>query len=546
MKAIRADIEGLPVVIVGAGPIGLITALGLAHHGIACEVFEDDDRLSLDTKAGTILSRTLEILHRYGAADAVLAKALRVDEIGEIDRQTQQSTYPVMLQAMASETRYPFVINLPQHDLEPVLLQQALATGLVRVHMKHRYVGHDDLADRVVVHIEHDDQQHTREAAFLLACDGGRSAVRERLGVQVQGESLPVKYALVDLAVDLDVAHPRDYPYLAYFADPQEWMILIRHPHCWRFLYPLAEGAPEPTAQELRDKSLSFIGQVGEVKVLNQVTYRVHHRMASRWSHGRVLLMGDAAHLITPMWALGLNTGALDASNLPWRLAWVLRGWAHAQLIDGYEREQRPLAVHGSGEMAEAARLSMAKRSDVKTAMSDNNWTNAHTRTMLGVRLDVQGTGQWSLVSRATRAPIVAGDRLPDGWVHTPQGNERRLHDLCRGRFTALYFADVRRRPAIPTEQTAALQHWVVSRWDAPHDSGLRDRSLLDPGAALTQRMGVSANTLVLVRPDEHVAAVIPMDSGSEAAERCYQEITGMPSSRSGPATVSSAQEVPS
>ncbi len=530
--------------IVGAGPIGLITALGLAHYGIPVDVFEDDDRLSLDTKAGTILSRTLEILHRYGAADAVLAQALRVDEIGEIDRQTQQSTYPVMLQAMAHETRYPFVINLPQHDLEPILLRQALATGLVRVHMKHRYVGHEDLGDRVQVHLEHEGQRRTQEASFLLACDGGRSAVRERLGVPVQGESLPVKYALVDLAVDLDVANPRDYPYLAYFADPQEWMILIRHPHCWRFLYPLAEGAPEPTAEELRDKSLSFIGQVGDVKVLNRVTYRVHHRVASRWTHGRVMLMGDAAHLITPMWALGLNTGALDASNLPWRLAWVLKGWAQPALLEGYEREQRPLAVHGSGEMAEAARLSMAKRNDVKTAMSDNNWTNAHTRTMLGVRLDVQGTGQWSLVSRATRSPIVAGDRLPDAWVHTPQGNEQRLHDVCRGRFTALYFADVRRRPAIPKRQTAALQHWVVSRWDAPHDSGLRDRSLLDPGATLTQRMGVPPNTLVLVRPDEHVAAVVPMGDDPEVAEGLYQAITGMSCARSGALPTVSAQEV--
>jgi 3-(3-hydroxy-phenyl)propionate hydroxylase len=532
-----ALVEGPPVVIVGAGPVGLITALGLAHHGIACEIYEDDDRLSLDTKAGTILSRTLEILHRYGAADAVLAQALRVDEIGEIDRQTQQSTFPVMLQAMAQETRYPFVINLPQHDLEPVLLREALATGLVRVNMKHRYVEHKDEGDRVLVHLEHEGRPLVKEASFLLACDGGRSSVREQLGVSVQGESLPVKYALVDLVVDLDVANPRDYPYLAYFADPQEWMILIRHPHCWRFLYPLAEGAPEPTAEELRDKSLSFIGQVGEVKVLNRVTYRVHHRVASRWTHGRVLLMGDAAHLITPMWALGLNTGALDASNLPWRLAWYLRGWAQFSLIEGYEREQRPLAVHGSGVMAEAARLSMAKRTDVKTAMSDNNWTNAHTRTMLGVRLDVQGTGQWSLVSRATRAPVMAGDRLPDGWLHTPQGQEQRLHDICRGRFTALYFADVRRRPGIPSQQTAALQHWVVSRWDAPHDSGLRDRSLLDPGSTFTQRMGVAPNTLVLIRPDEHVAAVVPMDSGSDVAERLYQEITGKPSACSGPAS---------
>ena len=522
-----------PVVIIGAGPVGLITALGLARQGLRCVVFEDDRRLSLDTKAGTILSRTLEIFHRYGVADAVLAQALRVDEIGEIDRRTQKSTYPVLLDALADETRYPFVINLPQQDLEPVLAREAVATGLVDIRMEHRYVTHVDHGDHVVVDVMHGGQTLRQEAAYLLACDGGRSAVRDQLGVKVEGESLPVKYALVDLKVDLDVANPRDYPYLAYFADPVEWMILIRHPHCWRFLYPLAEGAEEPTAEALRDKSLSFIGDVGQVEVINKVTYRVHHRVAGQWRHGRVFLMGDAAHLITPMWALGLNTGALDASNLPWRLSWTLRGWANDSLLEGYEREQRPLAVHGSGEMAEAARLSMAQRADVKTAMSDNNWTNAYTRTMLAAKLDVAGTGRWSLVARETRPAITPGDRLPDHLVHTPQGRQERMHDVCAGRFTALYVCDVRRRPRVPANTTPALQHFVVSRWDAPHDSGLRDRSLLDPGLAFTQRLGVPMNSLVLVRPDEVVAAVVPIDGTATQAEHLYQAITGVPSARS-------------
>lgn len=519
-----------PVVIIGAGPVGLTTALGLAHHGIASIVFEDDAQLSLDTKAGTILSRTLEVFRRYGVADAVLAQALRVDEIGEIDRRTQQSTYPVLLDALAAETRYPFVINLPQQDLEPVLARAAAASGLVQLKMRHRYLRHEALADGVMVTVEHEGRVLQQPGSFLLACDGGRSSVRDQIGVPVEGTSLPVKYALVDLVVDLDVAHPRDYPYLAYFADPQEWMILVRHPHCWRFLFPLAEGADEPGEDELRDKALSFIGQVGQVKVINKVTYKVHHRVATQWRQGRAFLMGDAAHLITPMWALGLNTGVLDASNLPWRLAWYLRGWGAASILDGYEREQRPLAVHGSGEMAEAARLSMSQRSGVVTAMSDNNWTNAATRTMLGVKLDVAGNGQWSMVSRVTRAPVVAGDRLPDHLLHTPAGRQQRVHDLCNGHFTALYFCDVRRRPAIPANVSPALQHHAVSRWDTPHDSGVRDRSLLDPGKAFQQRLGVPDGTLLLLRPDEHIAAIEPINADPLQAERLYQQVTGLPS----------------
>ncbi len=525
-----ANPRRLPVAIVGAGPIGLTTALGLAYHGIACVLYEDDLHLSADTKAGTLLSRTLEIFRRYGVADAVLAAALRVDEIGEIDKRTQKSTFPVLLDALSQETRYPFVINLPQQDLEPILGQALLKSGLITLKMGHRLTRYRDDGESVTLTLEHEGRSHEEEAIFLLACDGGRSAVREQMGVPVEGSSLPTKYALVDLIVDLDVGNPRDYPYLAYFADPDEWMVLIRHPHCWRFLYPLAEGAEEPSETELRDKSLSFIGEVNEVEVLNKVTYRVHHRVATRWRAGRAFLMGDAAHLITPMWALGLNTGALDASNLPWRLAWFLRGWASEQILDGYEREQRPLAIHGSGEMAEAARLSMSKRSEAgaASAMSDNNWSNACTRTMLGVKLDVDGTGEGSMVCRSTRPPVQPGDRLPDYLVHTPAGTQVRLHDLCSGRFTALHFSDVRRRPKVPASPSPALHHFVVSRYDAPHDSGLRERSLLDPGNLLFKRLGIAPDTLVLVRPDEHIAAIVPMNGDPLAAQRLYEGITGM------------------
>ena len=522
----RPNPRQLPVVIVGAGPIGLTTALGLAYYGIASIIYEDDQQLSLDTKAGTLLSRTLEIFRRYGVADQVLHQALRVDEIGEIDRRTQKSTYPVLLDALSAETRYPFVINLPQQDLEPVLAQAIAATGLVQLKMGHKLLEYTDHGEHVSVRVQHDGGIETQDGIFLLACDGGRSTVREQMGVQVEGSSLPAKYALVDLKVDLDVENPRDYPYLAYFADPIEWMILVRHPHFWRFLYPLAEGADEPTAEELRDKSLSFIGQVANVTIHNKVTYRVHHRVASEWQRGRVYLMGDAAHLITPMWALGLNTGAMDASNLPWRLSWFLRGWATEQLLAGYEREQKPLAINGSGEMAQAAALAMSKRSQGASAMSDNNWSNAYTRTMLGVKLDVSGTGNWSMVTRSTRPAIAAGDRLPDYLVHTPEGREARLHDICQGKFTALYFTDARRRPIVPVNGSPSLQHFVVSRFDAPLDSGLRDRSLLDPGNALFKRLDIAAGTLVLVRPDEHIAAIAPIQSGP-TADLLYEGITG-------------------
>ncbi|HEY4278554.1 MAG TPA: FAD-dependent monooxygenase [Conexibacter sp.] len=521
--------EQLPVVVVGAGPVGLITALGLARYGVETVVLEEDDRLSLDTKAGTVLTRTLEVLHRYRALTDVLRASLRIDEIGDLDRATNTARASVLTGALTEDTRFPFVINIPQHELEPVLQAafERVAPGSLR--LQHRVTSFTQHDDHVELTAATPDGDRTIRASYVLACDGGRSQVREQLGITVQGTTLEERYTLVDLKADLDVDNPRDYPYLAYFGDPQEWMILVRQPHCWRFLYPLAQGRPEPSREEIAEKARRFIGDVSELEVIGSNVYTVHHRVADRWRDGRVFLMGDAAHLITPMWALGLNTGVLDASNLPWRIAWVLRGWAEPSLLDAYEQEQGPVATQGSGEMAEAARAYMDRRAGDVEAMGDGNWGNAFTRGLLGVSLDVDGTGDWSMVKSGSEPSAVrAGDRAPDlplfgddGLVH--------LHDLAADGFVALHFTDVRRRPLIAADDRPGLRRFAISRWDAPHDSGLRDRSLFDPAQRVRRRFGVTDDTLVLLRPDGHVAAIVPFDpaAGDDLAGALYDRITG-------------------
>ncbi|MDX8030056.1 FAD-dependent monooxygenase [Lentzea sp. BCCO 10_0856] len=503
----------LPVAVIGAGPIGLITALGLVSHGVPVMVFEAGNDLSGETKAGTILTRTLEVLDRYDALGPVLEASLRIDEIGELDRATGISTGSVFTAALADETRFPFVINIPQHELEPVLAEvlEERAPGALR--LRHRLVDFSQHDGGVTLHLETPDGLVEFAAAYVLGCDGGRSTVRERLGVDVDGHTLEQRYMLVDLVCDLDIGNPRDYPYLAYFGDREEWMVLVRQPHCWRFVFPLAPGRPEPTSDELRDKALHFIGEVDELKVLGSNVYTVHHRVASSWQRGRAFLMGDAAHLITPMWALGLNTGVLDASNLPWRIAWVCRGWASPDLLGGYEREQAPVAINGSGAMAEAARAVMDRRLD-----SVAGWSDAMTRTLLGVRLGED----WSLVRSA--GPLRVGDRVPDLRVFALRGPVH-LHELCRDSFVALHLTDARRRPPVAGD-LPGLRQVLVSRWDAPHDSGLRDRAYFDPGSVVRDRFGLG-DAVVLVRPDGHVAFVEPWtaDSWRHVQDRYLREV---------------------
>lgn len=512
-----------PILIVGAGPVGLTTALACKFYGLPFLVFEEDGSFSSDTKAGTILSRTLEAFWRFGVVDKVLAKALRVEEIGDIERATNRPRPSVRTGVLRNETRFPFVINLPQHHLEPILAGALADLPEGTTNLNHKLVSFEQADGEVTARFETPDGLREVEGSYLLACDGGRSTIRSKLGIEVDGVSLDVRYMLVDIKVDLDVDDPRDYPYLAYFSDPDEWMILVRQPHCWRFIFPLPPGAPEATTDQLREKAQHFIGPVSRLEVLNTVIYRVHHRIASDWRVGRVFLMGDAAHLLTPMWALGLNSGVLDAINLTWRLAWVSRGWAADKLLDGYVGEQRPLAIHGAGEMAEAARAYMSGLADNAEAMRGDEWHNAMMRTLLGVRLDVNGTGGWSMVT-SREGVIRIGDRMPDMDLHRGDGTVRRVHQFADDSFVAFHFCDARRKPQI-ADDLPGLRNLVVSRWDAPLDSGLRDRAVLDVGNSFLDRLGVEPNTVVLVRPDDHVAAILPMRP--EAVHETYHAITG-------------------
>src|SRR5258708_8763420 len=224
-----------PIIVVGAGPVGLTTALGMRFDGLPFALFEDDAELSLDTKAGTVLTRTLEAFRRYGVADRVLAKALRVDEIGDVERATNTARPSVQTALLSDDTRYPFVINMPQHHLEPILRAAIDERSPGAFHLQHRLTAFRQSDPGVGATFDTPGGARDIDGSYLLACDGGRATVRSQLRVAFQGEASDVRCLLVDGKGDLHVAHPRAYPSLPLFAGPQERMILGRQPHCWPF-----------------------------------------------------------------------------------------------------------------------------------------------------------------------------------------------------------------------------------------------------------------------------------------------------------------------
>ncbi len=533
-----------PVAIVGGGPVGLCTALHFSRLRIPFVVFEEDEGLSTDPKAGTVTPRTLEIFAQVGVIDDILAAGLRFDVVDFVERRKDEVLMQMLMNELDSDTSYPFVLNLPQSDTEQVLYEHLERANPGAVRFNRRVTALDQDEDGCRLTIDGPDGTESLEASYVVACDGGRSPIRKMLDIEHKGKTYPEKFALIDIEADLDSGEDRRPTYLSYVFDPDEWLIIVRQPNLWRVLWPIDADAPEPQVEdeEVHRKLRLAVGD-REIKILSAISYKVHHRVAQGWRSGRTFLAGDAAHLITPIGGLGLNTGIQDANNLPWKIAWVMTGRAGPELLDTYEKERRPIAEFIASGLADRNRTMMQMKNPLKRTARNmvlkiirhsqaHRWNTAYTRSLLStsykVRDAVQGPVKrvLSALRPEIHPPVTAGDRVPDGLLFGPDGRRVRLHQLLGAAFVALTFDDVRNEPDLmPMPQSPALRHYLITHFDAPHDSGLRDRSFYDPGESLTQRFRAAPGTTYLIRPDGHVAGVEP--PGGRSVEQMCEDYVG-------------------
>jgi 3-(3-hydroxy-phenyl)propionate hydroxylase len=477
-----------PLVVVGAGVVGLTVALDLARHGIATTVLDDDDTVSIGSRAICWSKRTLEIYDRLGLGQKLLDKGVtwKVGKVFFGDR----LAYEFDLLPEPGH-RMPAFVNLQQYHLEEWLVEACTASGLVDLRWKNRVEDVTPRPDGVELRVVTPEGAYRLDALWLLACDGARSTVREALGLPFLGKVFRDRFLIADVVIE-GFAMPAER---RFWFDPPfhpgQSVLLHKQPDSmWRIDFQLgAEADPEaekdPARVAARIRAMLGPEVPFELEWVSVYTFRC--RRLERFRHGRIFFVGDSAHQVSPFGARGGNGGVQDADNLVWKLAAVLGGRAPDSLLDSYDAERIPAAdenilhsTRATDFITPRTEAGRAYRDAVLLLAKDH----AFARRMVNA-------GRLSTPHSYRESPLSTPDGEP--WAGGPPPGAPAVDaPLADGSFL------LQRLGGAPT--------LVVFGTTAPALPGVRSLSVPAEGLA-AERWDARPGTTYLLRPDQHVAA---------------------------------------
>ena len=497
-----------PVAIVGAGPVGLALALGLARQGVRSSLFERKDKTSERSKAPAIHVRTREIFRQWGVEeDFVEAGVLRRKITLHNPAPSGRPLLTIDFSELEEEADRPGLLVLEQGETERLLLAAVRASGMCDVRFGSDVVGLTQSEEGVTLTVREAAAERSPTAAFAVGCDGASSFVRNALGLPFPG----LTYATRPMLADIDIGDDRDalpWPRTLNGKDGVTTALRL-HPGRWRIIR-LEAGEPGKTeevpTEEVRERAAEVLGE-GPFEVVWASRFRIHLRASPKFRIGRVLLAGDAAHVHSPAGGLGMNGGIQDAHNLAWKLALALRGGDAERLLDSYDVERRAVVVENVSRFADLnTRLFLQApalvRKGAMAAMRSLLAIKPFRRRMLRrtamIDLDYPPS---PLLDHKERS---AGVRLPNLRLGAPDGSSVRLHDLLSNEATVLVLGEGGEVAGdIPLSK-------VVRIGSGGHD---------DPRGSLGRLLG-GRRGWILVRPDTHVAWAKTNVSGVDEAVR--------------------------
>lgn len=508
-----------PVLVAGAGPVGLAAALSLAQHGIPVRIIDRLPEPTNQSRAAIIHARTLEMFERMGIVDDFLAVGVKVRGAAIHGPGGSLLTRPNMDHL---PTHYPYMLGIDQCSTERLLTARLAALG-VAIERRIELTAFRQSADGVTATLKHaDGEEITEEFPCLLGADGARSTVRQGLGLQLEGETLDATWITADVKIrwtrDTDEA-------VAYLSEAGLVFIAPMNGDRWRVIVNVARMTPEEAGkitlegvQEIVSRRFGLDAPLYDPVWISP--FSINTRMAPTMRDGRVFLAGDASHVHSPLGGQGMNTGIQDALNLAWKLALVLKGTAAESLLDSYNPERHENAKRLLAKVGPATKMinlrqpvAVEIRNLVIRTVGQLGLTSVVARTFSMLEIAYPG----SPIVEDHRAGWLdsgahAGHRAPDAdGILYGDDTPRRLFELWKGdpRHQLLLFSGHKPRP----EQLAQLAEFVSDlgamekflRVIFISDEGYVPGAAVDADGAAHEAYGIGSPACVLVRPDGYI-----------------------------------------
>lgn len=340
------------VVIIGAGPVGLCLALALAQQDIPVSLVEalgDDNFLEQVPRAGTNHPATLELFDRIGLYKRLEPRGIIAPLFHYRERDGNRLIAEFDHARLKDDTRFPYVLQCERIKIVEEALALARAHPLIDLRLSTTFVSFTQGADRVVATVTDPvGEAETLAGAYLVSAEGARSIVRKDLDIEFEG------FTYADRTLNIEVAYDfrrHGYTERNYISDPEEWSNLFHWkgpPDRWRVHFPTAPEEDEEVLRRpeaLQARLQRFLPTGAAYDIVGSNLYTVHQRVAKKFRVGRAILAGDAAHVNSPIGAMGMNSGVHDAFNLADKLAAILRGEIAEDALDRYERQRRHVAL---------------------------------------------------------------------------------------------------------------------------------------------------------------------------------------------------------
>jgi 3-(3-hydroxy-phenyl)propionate hydroxylase len=513
-----------PVVVVGAGPVGLSLAIDLALQQVPVVLLDNDDRLSTGSRAICFAKRTLEIFDRLGVGSSLVNKGVSW-HTGRVFLR-DEPIYSFDLQPETTHER-PAFINIQQYYVEGHLVERAMALPLIDLRWKSEVVAVRQQADGVTLQVQTPDGPYTLAADHVVACDGARSSVRALIGQEAKGRTFKDRFLIADVRFNDAV----DFPAERWFwfdppFHPGQSVLLHKQPDgVWRIDFQLGWDA-DPEEERRPERIVPRVRALLAHSAMKDALFDLEwasvytfscERMA-HFRHGRVLFAGDAAHRVSPFGARGANSGVQDAENLAWKLAAVLQRRAGDALLASYGPEREAAADENIAHSTRATDF-ITPKSEVSRLFRDATLQlardHAFARTLVNSgRLSTASTLHGSPLNTpdvdSFDSAMVPGAPALDAPLRCDGHAGWLLRQLGQGTFTALVFDGQQASAALQSLRQAAdgvapLHTLLVATHPEARAHGAR--TLVDSSGLIQRRFDGTPDTAYLLRPDQHVCA---------------------------------------